>query len=544
MNTLIRMTRIDLRPFSRLLLCALALGAAGVARADDVEKQVSRMNQKAMEDFDALEFDTARKTLIDAVSMLRGNGLDETPLAAKTYLNLGVLYVAGFKDRSRGIAQFASALKIRPELKLDPQVASPELEEAFGVAQKQAAAARKVDNSGKPDKGKPEPPEEVKPPVEVTGLVHAPVDETRPNTAIPIHAQLGTDTGATRLFVFFRGAGQEDFLSSPMKQNGNEWVGVIPSEIVTGRTLQYYLEARDARGRAVVGAGSAPNPYIISISESAAAPGTIPEIDVEDPLLRERLKKKREDEERRQAGKRDHFFIFVMPGVGLGYEPAGNHTEVAYQYQAATNSYSPARIKFDGFALAPFHLSVEAGGLITDHWAVSLLGRFQVVSGANAQTVGDTMQSVNPTSGASGAVAGLLRVRYRFLSGRFHPYAHVDIGGGQIRHFIDLSKAESNTYPLVDRASADSFNNDGSPAPKDPTNARYLHQEVCSNHANCTDSIALGYFLVGGGGGLWYDFAAHFAFIVDVNILGAIGTGSSQSGMNTDIQIGIGAHFL
>ncbi len=132
------------------------------------------MNQKAMEDFDALEFDTARKTLIDAVSMLRANGLDETPLAAKTYINLGVLYVAGFKDRSRGIAQFASALKIRPELKLDPAVASPELNEAFGVAQKQAAAARKVDNAGHPEAPPTAPPStppapseapEVKPPV-------------------------------------------------------------------------------------------------------------------------------------------------------------------------------------------------------------------------------------------------------------------------------------------------------------------------------------------------------------------------------------------
>ncbi len=161
--------------------------------------------------------------------------------------------------------------------------------------------------------------------------------------------------------MFFRGNGQEDFLSAPLKQQGNEWVGVIPSEIRhRASTLQYYLEARDARGRAVVGAGSAPNPFIITISETAAAPGTIPEIDVEDPLLRERLKKKREEDERRLNAHRDHFFLFVMPGVGLGYEPAGNHTEVAYQYQAASQQLpQPARIKFDGFA----------------HGAVSSVGR-------------------------------------------------------------------------------------------------------------------------------------------------------------------------
>src|SRR3954452_6974842 len=86
------------------------------AHAQDVEKQVSRMNKKAMEDYDSLEFESARKTLIDAVAMLRANGLDETPLAAKVFLNLGVLYINGFKDRTRGQQQFVNALKIKPDI--------------------------------------------------------------------------------------------------------------------------------------------------------------------------------------------------------------------------------------------------------------------------------------------------------------------------------------------------------------------------------------------------------------------------------------------
>ena len=69
-------------------------------------------------------------------------------------------------------------------------------------------------------------------------------------------------------------------------------------------------------------------------------------------------------------------------------------------------------------------------------------------------------------------------------------------------------------------------------------------QEVCSNHKSCSDTISLGYLFIGGGGGIWYDFASHFAFILDVNLLGGIGTGDRQSGFNIDVQAGLGVHFL
>src|SRR3954462_1213077 len=103
------------------LLAALAPGSASAQQ--DVEKQVSRMNKKAMEDYDSLEFDSARKTLIDAVAMLRANGLDETPLAAKVFVSLGAVYINGFKGRTRGQQQFVNALKIKNDIKLDPQIA-------------------------------------------------------------------------------------------------------------------------------------------------------------------------------------------------------------------------------------------------------------------------------------------------------------------------------------------------------------------------------------------------------------------------------------
>ena len=78
------------------------------------------MNKRAMDDYDSLEFESSRRTLQDAVQMLRANGLDETPLAAKTYANLGIVYINGFKDRNRGQQQFVNALKIAARLQARP----------------------------------------------------------------------------------------------------------------------------------------------------------------------------------------------------------------------------------------------------------------------------------------------------------------------------------------------------------------------------------------------------------------------------------------
>jgi len=286
----------------------------------------------------------------------------------------------------------------------------------------------------------------------------------------------------------------------------------------------------------VVAVSSKQNPFVVVISETAAPPTNVPEVDVEDPLMKERLAKKRKEEEHKST--RDHLFIFVMPGFGFGVEPAGNHTEVAWQYQTQgvnASKYIQQPVGATGIAVAPFHLAVELGYLVTPKLALSVFGRFQFVTGANAETVRTGMEQ-GATTKAFGAVAVLARARYRFLEGRFHPYIHVDLGGGEIRHSLDISSAESDTNPLLDKFSADQWNSGNMD--------KSIQQEVCSNHKSCSDTISIGYLFLGGGAGIWYDFASHFAFILDVNLLGAIGTSDRQSGFNIDVQAGLGAHFL
>src|SRR5262249_24438021 len=108
--------------------------------------------------------------------------------------------------------------------------------------------------------------------------------------------------------------------------------------------------------------------------------------------------------------------------------------------------------------------------------------------------------------------------------------------------------AGSDTTPLVDAYTARSYNmGDRTAANSGMINEG--NQPVCpSGSATCTDSIALGYFLIGGGAGLWIHFLppparVNPACILDLHLLGAIGVGGSQTGMNFDIPAGIGFHL-
>jgi hypothetical protein len=369
---------------------------------------------------------------------------------------------------------------------------------------------------------------------------HTPVIRARPGVDIPIKAQLAIEIAAAKVLVLYRSTGQGDYVALALVRRGaSDWVGAIPAEAVSGRSMQYYLEVHDVRGRTIEGSGSAAHPHLVTLSESA--PGAQrTEVEVDDPEARERQRRQREAEEKRSSKRFDRLFLFVMPGFGFGYQPTGNRTELSWQLQTTPDEsgnahFAPSAVASPGgVTIAPFHLALEVGGLITRHFSLSLFGRFELVTGANADSSG--AMDTHGSKKATGAISGFLRARYRFLDGAFHPYVHFDIGGGEIRHALDVSTAQARGN-LVDRYAAESFNV--------MDKSHLTTHTVCTPGASCIDSILLGYVFIGGGAGLWYDVAEHIALLLDVNLLGALGSGgAAQRGLNVDVQIGLGVHFL
>ena len=99
------------------------------------------MNKKALDDYDTLEWDAAKKTLLDALMAGKKAGLDNHPVMARTYVHLGAVYI-GLKNRDKAIQSFARALEIDPAIQLSKGIATSEVNDAFNEAKRKGGGAR------------------------------------------------------------------------------------------------------------------------------------------------------------------------------------------------------------------------------------------------------------------------------------------------------------------------------------------------------------------------------------------------------------------
>src|SRR5688500_12941051 len=99
-----------------LAACVCAV-APGVALAQDAKqiKRIEDMNRAAMEDYDLLEFESAKKQLNEALVLVKKHKLQNHAVSAKTHMNLGIVYGGGLADTDTALLEFIAALEIDPE---------------------------------------------------------------------------------------------------------------------------------------------------------------------------------------------------------------------------------------------------------------------------------------------------------------------------------------------------------------------------------------------------------------------------------------------
>jgi hypothetical protein len=400
-----------------LVSCVVVALASGEAVAQDarVVKRVEGLNRAAMEDYDLLEFDSAKKQLADALALIKRHRLDKHAVAARTHMNLAIVYGAGLGDQDTALLELISALEIDPDLKLDAAYRSPALQKSYEQA--------RASVSGEDPAAPPAP----------TGpaLTHAPVEEAPAGAAITISVRAGREVidRVTQVTLRFRPAGSESFSSTPMRSaGGGEFRGIIPESATRGDTVHYFVEARAATGKIMASAGSVDAPNIVSlIRVQAARPDDPP--DDENPLREEPARlgavegsgtggEPEETAVRRHPAVRRSFYFGVGVGSGLGY--VDGETEVSHQ--AVTCCVAPA----------PLHVTPEIGFWLSRQLTLSLVGRIGFPLGANV------------AGAATLAPAGFLRATYLFGRDR-GPYLHGDLGGGFIRHTIKLTRSSATT---------------------------------------------------------------------------------------------------
>lgn len=99
---------------------------------------------------------------------------------------------------------------------------------------------------------------------------HQAVEAAPPNSPLDITASAPPEANFT-VVVFFRGTDEPGFASTAMQRHGDELVARIPAARLTGRTIQYYVEVRDAAGAVVTRAGKPSSPNVVVIDASAPA---------------------------------------------------------------------------------------------------------------------------------------------------------------------------------------------------------------------------------------------------------------------------------
>ena len=583
---------------ARWLLAGVLVAGSGQFAHAGPQDRIANMNKQAMDDYDRLEFNAAKKTLEDTVALLRKHALEGTIQAARTYINLGMVYVQ-LKDSVRGEQWFRRALSINPNAKLDPNLATPEVKTVWAIATgtAQAPMPQPVQPVQQPiaqpvqpaqptqsdplldvETKRPEPPkqpleysaDDLLDPVKKCELRHTPLSETRTKTKVNLYIT-PTSIPIARASIFYRSPGQERFTESPMipsrKQPG-DLVGVIPPDALLGKSIQYYIEGYDAKGRPCGTQGVAENPIIMTVSPYAGIVVAQSE-DVEDPMKYV----KQEAERQRLAGLKDRVYFDLGIGTGGALITSGTTTEVAWFYNPKTTKYEQAKSSSTGFTWSGLGVRAEFGAFLWRGLSLGVSGRFEAMLNHNADSSDSAMKNNLCTDSqgrpspcfattAKGQFGYLVlgKLRYQFSPGRiFRPYIHADIGGGEWRGGLNIdgsrpmkNGAIDTDSPLqpTDQCSAE-YNGKTTDAERKPAgctsvggnigynqqtgtpSAQYLNR-VCPTGGSCIDSVVLGKLFVGAGAG-FYVGGRHAGVSLDVNLLTSL---SGNTGLLIDAYAG------
>jgi hypothetical protein len=264
----------------------------------------------------------------------------------------------------------------------------------------------------------------------------------------------------------------------------------VPSRFANPEVAQAFAEAkRDVANAARASSAPAPAPAPTEVPApapiAAPAPASEAPAAVETPApappaprsvaASVRDEEEEEDEETAAAGPR---WLFAM-GVGSGVGWVSGNGEVNSD-QPLPSGFQPSSV---------IHLSPEIGYFVRPNLALSLQGRFQLISGTTPERSpngtgcgGDGV--CRPSKGASAVFA---RATYFFGSGTLRPFVVGTLGVGQIRHVVSLPHNDCGADP--------------------------------AHPVACVDTAAAGPFFFGPGGGVMIDLTPHFALTVSASAL-------------------------
>lgn len=290
----LRKARVNLRlqfpPLRRLpLVLLLATSSTGLfaspawAAANDAEAEALR-EQAIFDDYLNLRFGEAETKLNRAVQMC-DSGCSNA-VKARLYRDLGVVYIAGLKQRDAGIGMFVEAVVLDPSIQLDPDLSSEELQQALAEARELAGSAPPPSAEGSKSSAGVQPPPkhyDILPVEEFEGVFHTPPEEQLVNTPLPIYVEVNDadwTAKVDRVVLHYRGFGMVRFKEVPLQELGKNGyaieidckeVGMSPGK------LDYYVTIVDEDGDAAADVGTEQSPHSVEIkTEIEHSPQPLP----------------------------------------------------------------------------------------------------------------------------------------------------------------------------------------------------------------------------------------------------------------------------
>jgi hypothetical protein len=452
-------------------LCCLLVGG-GVAHADakgDIEKKI----KAAMESYDMMDYDAAKKSLNQALAAAKKSKLDKDAVAARAYLDLGIVAFVN-NDPDAAKLSFLSAVQIQPKIQIDPAYKSADMAKLLEEARKEA-------KGGGEEVAEAAPAEDC---TGVKGLDHQVIDTAKGGAPLAIEAKVGNDVKHNRVSVMFRAEGATDFTEIKMKKDGCKYTATIPASGMKGGMVHYYVAAYGDGPKPVASKGSSGAPNIVEITGGGKA--TAAKDDTEDPINGGKPKPEpkvaqadpgdavKPDADVSAGTTVEHkptkFMIGVSGGGGSGY------------LSGTTEAANP--VKSGGFSNPALVIMPELAYFVNPQLSIGVVGRIGIPVGANV----DGHATLGP--------AGLLRLRYRLAPDGDGVALMGQAGAGIIRSTLKLD----NAMPGQD-----------------------------------TDIVASGPLLLGAGAGYSKHLSGSVIFLADLSLLAAVNIGGADAMGNSSI---------
>ena len=234
-----------------LLTVTMARPALADARTEGVAKAALK---KAEGDYLAMNYGTGAARIEKAMKAC-GQTKCGAPTRAALFRDLGTMqFRKGDKDQAA--RNWAEAVKLQPDIALNPSYDAPDLRKAFLAATKGNGGGGGGGDGGGGGGASSRA---------ATSRTPRPTEQ-KVDTPLPIYVEGGGDS-VVRVVVKYKAAGMTSWKRFDLKKVGDGWGGLVPCADVQSGTLRYYIQGLDDSKESVASNGDARHPYTVEIKD-------------------------------------------------------------------------------------------------------------------------------------------------------------------------------------------------------------------------------------------------------------------------------------